>query len=50
MMAERKAVRNRWTIGVSLTHATHALWADRRVFALVWKHGGIGFKLPEESV
>lgn len=27
----------------------HALWADGNVFALVWKHGRIGFKLPDES-
>jgi TfoX/Sxy family transcriptional regulator of competence genes len=25
----------------------YALWADDNVFALVWKHGRIGFKLPE---
>src|ERR1700755_3631389 len=25
----------------------HALWADGNVFALVWKHGRIGFKLPD---
>lgn len=24
----------------------HALWADGNVFALVWKHGRIGVKLP----
>jgi TfoX/Sxy family transcriptional regulator of competence genes len=28
----------------------HALWADGNVFALVWKHGRIGVKLPEESL
>jgi TfoX/Sxy family transcriptional regulator of competence genes len=27
----------------------HALWADGNVFALVWKHGRIGVKLPVES-
>jgi len=27
----------------------HALWADGNVFALVWKHGRIGFKLPDEG-
>lgn len=27
----------------------HALWADGNVFALVWKHGRIGFKLPIET-
>jgi TfoX/Sxy family transcriptional regulator of competence genes len=27
----------------------HALWANGNVFALVWKHGRIGFKLPEDS-
>lgn len=27
----------------------HALWVKENVFALVWKHGRIGFKLPEES-
>lgn len=27
----------------------HALWADGNVFALVWKHGRIGVKLPETS-
>lgn len=27
----------------------HALWADGNVFALVWKHGRIGVKLPDES-
>jgi len=27
----------------------HAAWADGNVFALVWKHGRIGVKLPEEG-
>lgn len=27
----------------------HALWADDNVFALVWKHGRIGVKLPVEG-
>jgi TfoX/Sxy family transcriptional regulator of competence genes len=27
----------------------HALWANENVFALVWKHGRIGFKLPDEA-
>ena len=27
----------------------HALWADANVFGLVWKHGRIGFKLPEDA-
>lgn len=27
----------------------HALWAEGNVFALVWKHGRIAFKLPEEK-
>jgi TfoX/Sxy family transcriptional regulator of competence genes len=27
----------------------HALWANGNVFALVWKHGRIGLKLPDES-
>lgn len=27
----------------------HALWADGNVFALVWKHGRIGVKLPEAT-
>ena len=27
----------------------HAAWADGNVFALVWKHGRIGVKLPEEA-
>ncbi len=27
----------------------HALWANGNVFALVWKHGRIGFKLPDDS-
>ncbi len=26
----------------------HALWANENVFALVWKHGRIGLKLPDE--
>jgi TfoX/Sxy family transcriptional regulator of competence genes len=26
----------------------HALWAKANVFALVWKHGRIGVKLPEQ--
>ncbi len=25
----------------------HAVWADSNVFALVWKHGRIGLKLPD---
>jgi hypothetical protein len=28
----------------------HVLWADGNVFALVWKHGRIGVKLPEENL
>ena len=27
----------------------YALWANDNVFALVWKHGRIGLKLPDES-
>lgn len=27
----------------------HALWADGNVFALVWKHGRIGVKLPDTA-
>jgi TfoX/Sxy family transcriptional regulator of competence genes len=27
----------------------HALWADGNVFALIWKHGRIGVKLPAED-
>ena len=27
----------------------HAVWADGNVFALVWKHGRIGVKLPTEE-
>ena len=27
----------------------HALWANGNIFALVWKEGRIGFKLPEEA-
>ena len=27
----------------------HAIWADGNVFALVWKHGRIGVKLPDET-
>lgn len=27
----------------------YAVWADGNVFALVWKHGRIGVKLPEET-
>ncbi|MBK9321370.1 MAG: TfoX/Sxy family protein [Bdellovibrionaceae bacterium] len=27
----------------------YALWADDNVFALVWKHGRIGVKLPEAN-
>ncbi len=27
----------------------HALWANDNVFALVWKHGRIGVKLPIET-
>ena len=27
----------------------HALWANENVFALVWKHGRIGVKLPDEK-
>src|ERR1700722_16155125 len=27
----------------------HAFWADGNVFALVWKHGRIGVKLPDTS-
>lgn len=27
----------------------HALWAKGNVFALVWKHGRIGLKLPDDA-
>jgi TfoX/Sxy family transcriptional regulator of competence genes len=27
----------------------HALWANGNVFALVWKHGRIGVKLPDSE-
>lgn len=27
----------------------HALWAGENVFALVWKHGRIGIKLPADN-
>jgi TfoX/Sxy family transcriptional regulator of competence genes len=27
----------------------HALWVNDNVFALVWKHGRIGFKIPTEA-
>jgi TfoX/Sxy family transcriptional regulator of competence genes len=27
----------------------YALWANENVFALVWKHGRIGLKLPKEE-
>jgi TfoX/Sxy family transcriptional regulator of competence genes len=27
----------------------HALWANGNVFALVWKHGRVGVKLPEQA-
>ncbi len=27
----------------------HALWVNGNVFALVWKHGRIGLKLPDEK-
>lgn len=27
----------------------HAIWVDENVFALVWKTGRIGFKLPDEK-
>ena len=27
----------------------HALWADQNVFALVWKAGQIGVKLPDPA-
>ncbi len=27
----------------------HALWADDNVFALVWKKGRLGVKLPDEA-
>jgi TfoX/Sxy family transcriptional regulator of competence genes len=27
----------------------HALWVNENVFALVWKHGRIGVKLPDEA-
>ena len=28
----------------------YALWANDNVFALVWKHGRIGIKLPDSAV
>lgn len=35
--------------GAKKMFGCHALWVNENVFALVWKHGRIGVKLPEEG-
>ena len=35
--------------GAKKMFGCHALWTKENVFALVWKHGRIGVKLPDES-
>lgn len=51
-LAELETAVNAAAVGLPKTtgkkmFGCHALWADGNVFALVWKHGRIGVKLPE---
>jgi TfoX/Sxy family transcriptional regulator of competence genes len=53
-IAELEEILNSATAGLSKLSSKkmfgcHAIWADGNVFALVWKHGRIGVKLPEET-
>ena len=53
-IAELEVILNSATEGLSKISSKkmfgcHAIWADGNVFALVWKHGRIGVKLPEEA-
>lgn len=53
-IADLEQILNSSTSGLSkLTSkkmfGCHALWADGNVFALVWKHGRIGVKLPTDT-
>ncbi len=54
-IAELEEILNSATTGLSKVTSKkmfgcHALWVDGSVFALVWKHGRIGVKLPETSL
>jgi TfoX/Sxy family transcriptional regulator of competence genes len=54
IISELEMVLNKSTSGMSKLSSKkmfgcHALWVDGNVFALVWKHGRIGLKLPTES-
>lgn len=51
-IAELEQALNAATAGLSKVTSKkmfgcHALWANGNVFALIWKHGRIGVKLPE---
>jgi TfoX/Sxy family transcriptional regulator of competence genes len=53
-IAELEEILNSSTAGLSKVTSKkmfgcHAAWADGNVFALVWKHGRLGVKLPVES-
>ncbi len=53
-IAKLEEILNSVTIGLSKVTSKkmfgcHALWADGNVFALVWKHGRIGVKLPDST-
>jgi len=53
-IAELEDILNTATKGLPNTTSKkmfgcHAIWADGNVFALVWKHGRIGVKLPDET-
>jgi TfoX/Sxy family transcriptional regulator of competence genes len=53
-IAELEAILNTATqdladISSKKMFGCHAVWASGNVFALVWKHGRIGVKLPEDG-
>lgn len=43
------ARRPHWGSSSAGAGVIEKLWADGNVFGLVWKHGRIGFKLPDEA-
>lgn len=41
------AVRDLKSTTAKKMFGCHAIWSNDQVFALVWKHGRLGFKLPD---
>jgi TfoX/Sxy family transcriptional regulator of competence genes len=53
VISKLEAILNAATVGLAKVESKkmfgcHALWAHGNVFALVWKHGRVGLKLPNE--